>query len=272
MKKSTVLLLAVSAVFSTVCQAAQLRVDADPDGEVSIDVFAGSVVVMGWDENAVTAEGNWDEDELVLERDGKVVELGDESGGDWHNDTSMQVTVRVPRRSGVRIETVSADVEVRDITGRIQVESVSGRIEVSTISDEAELETVSGEIIGRLAASRLSVDSVSGEINLVNDSELVDGSLSTASGEILLDTSLAPRGNVDLESISGDISLALRGEINARFGFETGPGGDIENGLTGEAPRRERYVGSESLELQIGDGSADVEASVVSGKITVKKN
>ena len=56
-----------------------------------------------------------------------------------------------------------------------------------------------------------------------------------------------------------------------RFNLKTGPGGDIENGLSDLRPDRERYTGAESLELRLGQGGADVDASVISGTITIRR-
>ena len=72
---------------------------------------------------------------------------------------------------------------------------------------------------------------------------------------------------MELESVSGDLTLVFRGEVSARISAETGPGGDIENGLSMDKPEKERYVGSETLDIKVGNGGADIDASLISGTI-----
>src|SRR5690606_7015922 len=102
------------------------------------------------------------------------------------------------------------------------------------------------------------VESVSGRVRVVNDTPLARGTFGAVSGSVGVETPLAPNADVELESISGDIELVVRGDVNARVRAETGPGGGIRNDLTKDSPARERYVGSETLDLRLGNGGGDV--------------
>jgi DUF4097 and DUF4098 domain-containing protein YvlB len=270
-----------------------LRLDADPRGRVVVEIVRGKVTVEGWDEQAVHVQGTRDDksEEFVFERNGREIVIQDElksrSGG--RDSSGTHITVRVPRGSDVDIDTVSAAQRVRDIDGDVRLEAVSGGIDAAGLRGDAAIGTVSGDIVvagatgevrlesvsggidADVDATRLDVEAVSGDAIVNNGGALERLDASTISGDLEVRTALAEKARANLESVSGDVTLTLRGELDARFYVETGPGGDIENGLTDQSPRRERYVGAETLDMRLGEGSADVEASVITGTVTLRR-
>ncbi|OGT81817.1 MAG: hypothetical protein A3H91_15650 [Gammaproteobacteria bacterium RIFCSPLOWO2_02_FULL_61_13] len=269
------------------------QLDADPSGEVVIDIVRGAITVVGWDRAVVHVKGERDEksEEFIFAREGNVIRISDElksrrSGGDA---SGTHITVQVPRNSSVEMETVSANQDVREINGVVRLDSVSGAINAAGLERSANLASVSGDITLKggsgevrvdsvsgnvkveINAQRLQAESVSGDVEVENAGMLQRLDASTVSGNLLIRTALAPEAEADLESVSGDVDLELRGELNVRFNLKTGPGGDIENGLSDLRPDRERYTGAESLELRLGQGGADVDASVISGTITIRR-
>lgn len=274
-------------------EVVNLTLDADPRSEVSIDVVSGAIKVVGWDKHAVHVEGTRDDqsEEFIFEREGREIRIEDRLKRRGFGDagSGTLITVQVPRGSSVVTDVVSADVDVREVSGSARIDTVSGDITLqllgadahaSTVSGEIKvmdgggeihLESVSGDIEASVDAERLLVESVSGSISATNRGSLRRGNGSTVNGDLMLVTALAPDAELDLESVNGDIELRVRGEINARFSLETGPGGDVDNGLTDQKPRRERYTGAEELDLTVGDGGADVRGEVVNGSITLRK-
>lgn len=269
------------------------RIDADAQSKIRIGIVRGAVTVEGWDENAVHVKGTRDDKskQFVFEREGREIVIEDElksrrSGGD---DDGTIITVRVPRGSEVEMDTVSAGQNVQNLDGDVHLESVSGNITagdlrrdaaLGTVSGdinlgsaigEVRLESVSGDIQADVDAARLDVEAVSGNVRVNNTGVLKRLEGSTVSGDLEVRTGLAPDGEANVESVSGDLTLMFHGELSARIYAETGPGGDIENELTDQRPARERYVGAESLDLRVGQGGADVEASVVTGTIYLRK-
>lgn len=270
-----------------------LRLDADPQSKVRIDIVRGEVSVEGWDENAVRVQGTRDDKskEFIFERDGREILIEDElkSRSGIGNGDGTIITVFVPRGSSVEMDTVSAGQTVKDVNGGVRLESVSGDVGaralrngaaigsvsgdvvLSGATGEVRLESVSGDIEADVDTTRLDVETVSGDAVVRNAGAVERLEASTVSGDLDVHTALAADGEASLESVSGDITLTLRDNVDARFYVETGPGGDIENGLSDQRPQRERYVGAESLEMRLGQGSADVEASVVTGTISLLK-
>jgi len=274
-------------------EAVDMQLDADPAGEVSIDVVRGSVTVVGWDKAVVHVKGQRDEksEEFIFAREGKLIRISDElkSRGSGSDEDGTRLTIQVPHNSSVEMETVSANQEVRGVNGVLRLDSVSGDINaagsgrsanLASVSGnitlnggagEVRLDSVSGDIKAVINAERLQAESVSGNLEVENEGVLQRLDASTVSGDLVILTALAPEAEADLESVSGDVDLELRGELNVRFNLETGPGGDIENELSDVRPNRERYTGAESLDMRLGQGGADVDASVVSGTITIRR-
>lgn len=244
--------LAALALPAAAREQIERQIEAAADGHVSIEFTDGDITVHGWDEPRVSISGSIrGGGELEVERDGDGIRI--EESGPHPGRSAVDLEIRVPRRSELQIELVSGDLRLQDLAGRIEAVAVSGDVEAA------------------VASARMSIEAVSGDVRVRNGAPLTRGEFESVSGDVEVETALSDGAELDLESVSGDLRLGLRGEIDARIQAETGPGGDIENGLNGERPDRERYVGSESLELRLGNGNADIELSVVTGRIRLER-
>jgi len=235
-------------------------VAADADGEVSIELIAGSVRIIGWDRNEVRVSGTVGDDVKEVEisaEDGEVaieVELpdsdDDSSGRRSFNDAGADLEIHVPRGSTVEAESISAGFTLENLTGVVDVESISGEIELKGSVSEVELASISGQI---------SVES---------DEPLEEGSFETISGSIELRAALAPGGDFSFETVSGNVELRLPADTSADFNVETFSG-RIENEFGPQAERTSEYAPGKELEFTIGGGDADVEIESFSGKIEI---
>jgi hypothetical protein len=128
--------MVAALALATLPAAAQERVDerrpAAPDGTVAIETTGGSVRVEGWDrsEVAVTGSVGPGADHLSLRGDGRKIRVEVEPSLHEHVGHA-DLTVKVPARSQVRVESFQARVEVSDVTGGVRVETVNGGIVVS---------------------------------------------------------------------------------------------------------------------------------------------
>lgn len=293
MNKLLLSLVAV-ALLSTVAHAGEAinkSLDADAKGEVSIDVVRGTVTVIGWDQNTVAVEGTRDDrsERFVFERNGNTIRIEDEVPNSLRNGEGTKITVKVPRGSSLQVSLVSADLNVREIAGRsdlstvsgdlkldklgheVDAESVSGNIELRGAGKDVSIETVSGDIYSHITADRLHAESVSGNIKLRNEGSLKHGDFSSVSGDVSIESAVTADTDIEMESVSGNLELVARGEVNARIEAETGPGGDITNELTNDAVDEAEFTGAESLDIKVGNGGGRIQASVVSGEIAFRK-
>lgn len=224
-------------------------------GRVVVEIVAGSITVTGSDDPVVVIEGTRDEQsgEFTVERDGKVLYIEDHRFGDGAGSEDSNLVIRMPHDSTLEAAIVAGNIEVREFNGVVEAESVSGDVNI------------------QCACERIDAASVSGSVTVRSSMPVSRGEFESVSGDVTVEIPLAKGGNLDVESVSGRVRLAVQGELNARVGVETGPGGDIENGFSEQRPERERYSGSESLELRLGDGDGSIDISVVSGTVTLEK-
>ena len=124
---------------------------------------------------------------------------------------------------------VSADVSSRGVLGTQRLKSVSGEITADIAGDDSEVRSVSGDVTvrGNGKPVRLRVSSVSGSLDLTNGAGKLDvvtvsgdarvhmGDASEVRGRTTSGNSRAARasctrdGRVDVEGVSGDITLRL---------------------------------------------------------------
>ena len=157
---------------------------------------------------------------------------------------------------------------MRDVNGRTRATSVSGDIECYRCAGKGLYQTVSGGVVLPNAAQDLKLESVSGDIEVEAD-HLMAVSGHTISGDVDISGTLARRGTVEFDSVSGNIHLCLSDASDARFNINTGAGGSIRNRLTEHEPGRSRYARDESLKFVAGEGSGEIVLSTASGDITL---
>ena len=208
-------------------------VAADPDGEVSIELIAGSIHVIGWDRAEVQVTGTVGDDveEVDISSSGGDVSIevklpehdDDDSEDRSFNDADADLEIRVPAGCLVEVESISAGIEVEDFSGAVDLESISGEVSIKGAPREAEVATISGRIV------------------LNSDEPLNEGDFESVSGNIEVRTALAPGGDFSFESVSGNIELRLPGNTSADFDVETFSG-RIDNEFGPEAKRDSEYV------------------------------
>jgi hypothetical protein len=265
------------------------KVAADANGEVVISNVTGSVDVRGWDRNEIQVTGRLGEDveRLDVESTGgrtviKVILPRGHSG-----DADAELDIQVPRGSRVEASVVSADLSSRGVLGQQRLKSVSGEITADIAGDDSELRTVSGDLTirGNGKPLRLRASTVSGNIDLTNAAGSVDvvtvsGSSRldlieasdvrgrTTSGEFELRARLTRDGRVDVEGVSGDITL----RVSAPNGFSTeieSFSGDIEGCLAGGVERVSKYGPGKRLNIRTVEAGARVRAKSMSGDVEI---
>ena len=121
-----------------------------------------------------------------------------------------ELEVDVPHGATVAIDTQSADVEARDLSGEKSFRSASGEVTLTRLAGPVEVETVSGEIeiVGQ-APIDLVAKSVSGDVD-VRVPSIRKLSLGTTSGDVRIDAGLSGDGPFAVRTISGDVIVVGR--------------------------------------------------------------
>ncbi len=304
------LLLLITAMPSMAGERVDESMSLGSITNVTIENLRGEVTVIGNSSNTVSVTGELDDkaEGLTFEKSGSriiiKVEIPNNSHNGWGADGS-ELTIEIPKHvrvsfkgvssninishftHGSEIQTVSGDINAKDLMQQIELATVSGNIESKNLSGKIRLSSVSGDIHDRnstgralfktvsgnlrssSSANEISANSVSGdiELRLAKVDELI---VSTVSGEFDSQLSLNDNGLLKMSSVSGNLIVDFRNDVQASFSLKTNAGGDIVNGLTSAKAKRAKYGPSSKLSFETGNASGSVRASTVSGRIEVK--
>jgi DUF4097 and DUF4098 domain-containing protein YvlB len=290
---AVVTLLAASlapALAAAAPRSVDQKLAADPQGSVEISNVAGRVEVQGWDRAEIAVTGTLGEDVERLEftsSGGRAeVRVILPKKNTYRGDGDADLVIRVPARSAVTTNVVSADYSSRGVSGRQQVQSVSGNVEAD-VGPDSRINSVSGDVrVGtRAQAGRLEVRTVSGDVQVTGgaggefdvnsvsgDARLALGTVTrgrfkSVSGDLRVEAALASNGRFEAESVSGDVTIAFAGRPPADYDVET-LSGSIEN-CYGPKPVEPKYGPGSRLTFREGAGSAQVRIDTKSGDVNV---
>jgi DUF4097 and DUF4098 domain-containing protein YvlB len=266
------------------------RIAADASGEVVISNVSGTVTVRGWDRNEVYVKGELDEDvqrvDVESAGSGRIVVKVVLPRGHV-NDGEAALDIKVPKNSTVEVSAVSADVSSRGVLGTQRLKSVSGEVVADVSGDNSEVRSVSGDVTvrGGDKPQSLRISSVSGNIDasgIVGKLDLVTVSGDarahmgdateirgrTTSGDLEVRAKLARDGRVDVEGVSGEMTLRIAGADGLALEIESFSG-DIMGCLAKGVERVSKYGPGTRLNTRTGDGGARVRAKTLSGDVDI---
>jgi len=266
----------------------------DADGQIEIENLKGRIQVRGWDREEVKITGSLGSgvERLVIEGDRQNLEVRvkypNNSGWGGNKSEPTDLQLMVPLRADLEIDSVSAgvdvsgvaagDVSIDSVSGdivvvgaprEIDVDSVSGGIRLTVNSSDVSAESVSGEVLlrGRMNGE-ISADSVSGGIEVVVNGEQIRVlKANTVSGNVSIDTALAPNGEIQLESISGRLALTVPANISTQARAESMSGTLVAPNVTVQKPR---YGSGSSYSTRYGSGAGEINMQTLSGDAQLK--
>lgn len=269
---------------------------ADPQGQVEIINVSGQVTVVGWDKPEVDVSGTIgaEVDKVDISTAGthttvRVV-LTNSHGPRWdlgmRDAGAAELTVYVPRGSSLTASLVSADLVVRDLQGEQELQTVSGEVR-TTAARSVRVHTVSGDahVIAGADSALLDISTVSGDLEVSGGHGDVAISTVSGAGKLVLGTVTHAR----LKSVSGDFSLAagldadgqleaqsVSGDIDIEFSNGVPPAefdlhsfsGDLKT-CFGQKATHEQYGPGSRLWYRQGAGTARVHVDTNSGDVSL---
>jgi putative adhesin len=265
--------------------------EVSADAEVEVHNTRGNITIEGWDKNQVVVKGELDDltERFVFETNDnktliKVVLPNRNSNARSGSGSDLQIIM--PKSGRLQFGGVSTDIEVRKIAKEVDISSVSGDVKLTDIQGKAYINSVSGDIVINGVADRLNISTVSGDVDAKVSAQSIEVSgvsadikvtaetiesaqIETVSGNTSLRGQLTDSGSIRLSNVSGKSIYFSQAELNARIILDTGPGGDIVNRISDHEPSRS-FIGSEKLKFTLGQGSAQIRMSTVSGEIELR--
>lgn len=285
---ATAVLLAAPAAHSVQNIDQSLPTGATPKVEVS--VVQGKVTVLAWDRQEVKVTGTIGNDEHVfkMEGDARHVSISVRAKSksyDYGRKDDALLEVRLPAGAALNVQTVSADIDVRDVRGSQRLEAVSGDIATAAFDQQLDLQTISGNIDVRGSGGKAAVyaESTSGNVRArglaaIVQAQSISGGLDleigatpqvrleTVSGEIMAALTLADGASLDAESVSGSLKLTFGQPVNGEFDVESFSG-DIDNCFGPKPARADKFTPGTELHFTQGTGQARVSLETLSGDI-----
>lgn len=247
----------------------EIEVDANLDGRVEIELIAHDEESQRLVDDARIE---------LLERHGKpgvLIDIPQKRGfgfGISFGRSGIHCRVRCPGASSVQARTKSADLFVRGTLGGLNVATASGEVEVEDVTGGVTVKSASGDLQARSVGS-LNVQTASGDVRV----EAVRGpvTVNTASGDVQIqeaddavnvntvsgdqELGAVMAGHVSSQSVSGDVSIAVRRGSKVYLDCSTVSGDtSSELDLQSDAPA--------------GDGPlVEIRARTVSGDIQIRR-
>lgn len=292
--RNTMLAAAILAAVAAPAAAQQTltkRASVASDVTIEVSNVQGSVEISAWDKDEVelVAELESDKDELEFEATTRKVRIEvDRPVSRYGRDQDdAHLTLRVPRAARLDVDTVSADITVAGVRGAQTLQSVSGVVETQAFDAPVSASAVSGDLTvtgngGKAAVKTENVSGMSTVTGIRGDysGEVVSGEIqatiasagevdvNSVSGDIVLNAELAPGGEIDLETVSGTLTLKLKPPVNADFDIESFSG-DIDVCFGPKSRSTSKYTPGSELVFTQGKGGARVELQSLSGEIRV---
>lgn len=254
--------------------------------KLSVNNFAGDVIIKTWDRDAVRVEVNHSDRETVdMKQADQTLSVRSRStrGGP---PRSLDYAISVPGWMGIAVNGTYADVTAEGVGGDVSVETTHGDITVRGGSGFISLKSVQGEIVLEKAKGRIEVRAVNEGIRLADISgdlsaESTNGSivldridsanvdLYTVNGNISYDGAIKDRGLYRLTTHNGLIAMPVADRANVTLAART-YNGSIRSTfpLPGDNTSERR---SKRLNLTLGNGSAHVELESFGGTIALRR-
>ena len=252
---------------------------------LSVNNFAGEVVIKGWEKDAVRVQGRHPSRARVAIRTstpGVVAVSASSQGAPGSVDYEINVPAWMPVKVEgtyiyIAVEGTQAEVTAETVRGDISIKGGSGFVTAKSIEGEVMLENVRGRVNASSVNEGVSVngatgdvaaESTNGNITLLNiESSSVD--VGTINGNIRYDGSAANNGRYSFASHNGNITVGVPETASATFNVRTYNGSVSTGGLpvqgAGDARRGRRAI------YTLGSGSAEFELESFGGTVALRK-
>jgi hypothetical protein len=180
-----------------------------------------------------------------------------------HGQVDVELRVEMPHGAELRLDGVSGDVSIEDLSGAQRYNAVSSDLSLTRGGGDVRINTVSGDVTQRASQPvTMRAETVSGDISLVAPM-LHDLRTGTVSGDIEIEAQLESGGDFRLETVSGDVRFGLLGgAVFEVRGIASDVSSDLDHRIEGRQDRRR---------VTVGDGGPLVLFNSMSGDLSINR-
>ncbi|MGK5731204.1 DUF4097 family beta strand repeat-containing protein [Streptomyces sp. URMC 124] len=179
---------------------------------------------------------------------------------------SADVTLTVPAAADVKVTVVGAGAVVSGIAGSTKVQGVSGDTTLVGLTGDVRTQTVSGRVEAQRLGGAVHCNSVSGDLTIV---ECTSGRVKADSvnGNTVIDLApAAPRTELAVTSVSGDVALRLPAAADATV--EAGTTVGAVSCAFGELRVHDQFA-ARNITGRLGSGRGRIKVTTVSGAVAL---
>lgn len=244
------------------------EVAAEPHGEVTVTLVAGSVRLTGDDAPRVrvaTADGEPLDDAITIDAGPDGVTIAPRESGIRlgplmiGRGRTVDLDVTVPRHAAVTVRTTSGDVTAAGLAGPTRWSTVSGSLSLDLDGGPVTVRSASGDVELRAhAAIALEARTVSGSVE-VRAPRLLGLRVETTSGDVAIEGELDAAGDHAIGTVSGDVRLGTNSPVRLETRSVTGDvDAKVPHRTEGSRGRRTIVVGAGSVPVAVRTMSGDV--------------
>lgn len=174
-------------------------------------------------------------------------------------------------KSTVNSKVASGDVNIKDFNGTLNLKAASGDVKLNNVGGKINAGAASGDIKMHDVKGALEVQAASGDIRVTGVVFTGAGSFKAASGDIKV--TLAKSSNFDLElnAVSGDVTLDYNGNAVKGYFVFHGQKDDISSDIPFDNKEKSGYSPFVKRYFKKGGDSPKVTLKTVSGDLRFKK-
>jgi DUF4097 and DUF4098 domain-containing protein YvlB len=278
-------LLALSLAQAGAAPQTDETVAVQRGARLTVDNFAGDVVVRAWDKDSVRVTARHQPRTRIRIRQvpgGIAVSASSERGPAGSVDYEISVPAWMPIKvSGtyafVTIEGVEAEVSAESVRGDITVKGGSGFVTAKSVEGTVVVEGAKGKVTASAVNEGVRLTDVSGDINVdsINGSVRMDRvtarsvDASTVNGTIAYQGTISDGGHYSLATHNGDLLLDIPEKSNATVAVRTFDGSYRSAIAALQPPDRSEMRRGRRVTMTMGNGSADVALETFGGSIRI---
>ena len=254
------------------------------EGRLTLKVTSGDVAVHGGSGDEVRVRANYEiragsEDEanrafteaqlqvdrgegyLIVSEPDDHTSLGALVGRIFSGRGHIEMTVNVdmPAAAELRLDGVSADVNVDGLVGEQRYNTVSGDLTLARSGGSVRLNSVSGDVSVRADQPvTVRADTVSGDLTVV--APVIRGLRANAvSGDVEIEGQLAMGEEYRIDTVSGDVGVGLLGGASFEVrGISSDVVSNLDHRIEGPQDRRRVVVGAGGPDFVFNSMSGDL--------------